>query len=95
MHVELVIAKLVTVVLGALVSAQALRGYLRHGSEPMLYLGVGFLFVTVGAVLEGVLFDVLGWPIYEAGTVQTAMVAVGMTVILYSLHGRGLREADQ
>lgn len=54
----------------------------------MRYVAVGFLLISVGAVIEGVLFDVVGLSIFLAGTIQTAIVAVGMLVILYSLYGR-------
>ncbi|WP_435074955.1 DUF7521 family protein [Halorubrum sp. HHNYT27] len=88
MHIELVIAKLVTVGLGLLITKQAYKGYRAYDSEPMLYVAVGFLFITVGSVLEGILFDVLGLSIFLSGTIQTGLVAVGMLVILYSLHGQ-------
>jgi len=88
MHIELVIAKLITLGLGLLITKQAYRGYRAHGSEPMLYVAVGFLFISVGSVIEGLLFDVVGLSIFLAGTIQTSLVAVGMIVILYSLYGR-------
>lgn len=88
MHIELVIAKLVTVGLGLLITYQAYKGYRIHGSEPMLYVAIGFLFISVGAVIEGVLFDVVGLSIFLSGTIQTTVVAIGMLVILYSLYGR-------
>jgi hypothetical protein len=88
MHIELVIAKLVTVGLGLLITYQAYRGYSVHGSEPMLYVAIGFLFISIGAVIEGVLFDVVGLSIFLAGTIQTTIVAAGMVIILYSLYGR-------
>ncbi|WP_336134685.1 DUF7521 family protein [Natronomonas amylolytica] len=88
MHIELVIAKLVTVGLGLLITYQAYRGYKVHGSKPMLYVAIGFLFISIGSVIEGVLFDVAGLSIFLAGTIQTAVVAVGMLVILYSLYGQ-------
>lgn len=87
MHLELVIAKLITIGLGLLIAFQAYKGYRVHGSEPMLHVAIGFVFISVGAVLEGLLFDVLGWTIFLAGAVQTGLVAVGMLVILYSLYG--------
>lgn len=87
-HIELVIAKLITMSLGFLIAHQAYRGYRIHGSEPMLYVAVGFVFVSVGAIIEGILFDVLGFSIFLAGTVQTGIVAIGMVVILYSLYGQ-------
>ncbi|WP_439330862.1 DUF7521 family protein, partial [Halorubrum ezzemoulense] len=39
---------------------QAYRGYRVYGSEPMLYVAIGFLFISVGSVIEGILFDVVG-----------------------------------
>ena len=88
MHIELVIAKLITVGLGLLITYQAYKGYRTYGSEPMLYVAIGFLFISIGSVIEGVLFDVVGLSIFMAGTIQTAIVAVGMLVILYSLYGQ-------
>lgn len=87
MHLELVIAKIITVGLGFLIAFQAYKGYRVHRSEPMLHVAIGFVFISVGSVIEGVLFDVLGWSIFLAGTVQTGLVALGMLVILYSLYG--------
>jgi hypothetical protein len=93
MHIELVIAKLITVGLGLLITYQAYKGYRTYGSEPMLYVAIGFLFISIGSVIEGVLFDVVGLSIFMSGTIQTAIVAVGMLVILYSLYGRNPQQA--
>ena len=88
MHTELVVAKLVTMGLGFLIAYQAYRGYREFDSRPMLYVAVGFLFISFGAVIEGILFELAGFSIVLAGTVQTAIVAVGMLFVLYSLYGR-------
>lgn len=93
-HPELVVAKLITMGLGFLIAYQAYQGYRIHNSEPMLYVAVGFLFISVGAIVEGLLFDVVGVSIFVAGTVQTTIVAIGMLVILYSLYGQMPTEAD-
>lgn len=93
MHIELVIAKLITVGLGLLITFQAYKGYREHGSQPMLYVAIGFLFISIGSVIEGLLFDVIGLSIFLSGTIQTAIVAIGMLVILYSLYGN-LGETD-
>ena len=87
-HYELVVAKLITMGLGLLIAHQAYRGYREFDSKPMLYVAIGFLFVSVGAIIEGILFDVFKFSIFLAGTVQTAIVAIGMMVILYSLYGQ-------
>jgi hypothetical protein len=85
-HLDLVAAKVVTVLLGLAIAVTAYRGYHRHGSWPMLYLAVGFAIISVGSVVEGVLFDVAGLPLEDAGAIQTVIVAAGMLVVLYSLH---------
>ncbi|WP_423999164.1 DUF7521 family protein [Haloarcula salina] len=95
MHIELVIAKIITVGLGLLITYQAYKGYRTYGSEPMLYVAIGFLFISVGSVIEGVLFDVVGLSIFLAGTIQTAIVAIGMLVILYSLYGQIPQQANR
>lgn len=88
MHIELVIAKIITMVLGLLIAFTAYRGYRVAGSEPMLYVAIGFFFISVGAVIEGVLFEIVGLDIFVAGAVQTGIVAIGMLVVLYSLYGQ-------
>ncbi|AZH27068.1 DUF7521 family protein [Haloplanus aerogenes] len=92
MHIGLIIAKLVTMILGFLIAYQAYRGYRRSHRRSMLYLSVGFGFVSFGAVIEGVLFDVVGLTLENAATIATAIVAVGMFTILYALYGRESRE---
>lgn len=94
MHIELVIGKLITVGLGLLITYQAYRGYRVHGSEPMLYVAIGFLFISTGSVIEGILFEVGFLSIWQASAIQTGIVAMGMIVILYSLYGRIPQEAD-
>ncbi|WP_458210782.1 DUF7521 family protein [Haladaptatus sp. NG-SE-30] len=88
MHIELVIAKLITMIIGLVIAATAYRGYRRFNSRSMLYLAIGFTIISIGAVIEGILFDVLHFSIFWAGTVQTSIVAIGMVVILYSLYRR-------
>ncbi|RDZ44563.1 hypothetical protein C5B91_20535 [Haloferax sp. Atlit-10N] len=88
MHPGLIVAKLVTMVLGFLIAYQAYRGYRRSNSQSMLYLAVGFAIISFGAIVEGILFDVVGLTLHNAGTVATTIVAIGMLTILYALYGR-------
>lgn len=87
MHLVLVAAKLVTMSLGLLIAYQAYRGYRRNDSPPMLFIAVGFLFISVGAIIQGLLFEFLDTNIFDAGAIQTALVAIGMLFVLYSLYG--------
>ena len=101
MHPELIIAKLVVVVLGFLIAFQAYRSYRRGNGQPMLYVAIGFVFISLGSIIEGVLFELRVMSIYQAGAVQTTIVAVGMLFVLYSLYGGSmhykvvLREEDR
>ncbi|TQQ78785.1 hypothetical protein EGH24_12495 [Halonotius terrestris] len=88
MHPGLIVAKLVTMVLGFVIAYQAYRGYRRSNSQSMLYLAVGFAIISFGAIVEGILFDVVGLTLHNAGTVATTIVAIGMLTILYALYGR-------
>jgi hypothetical protein len=94
MHPGLIVAKLVTMVLGFLIAYQAYRGYRRSNSQSMLYLAVGFAIISFGAIVEGILFDVVGLTFHNAGTVATTIVAIGMLTILYALYGRDSKKLE-
>lgn len=87
MHEELVIAKLATLAFGLLITYQAYMGYRRTGSRPLRYVAVGFLFISVGLVIEGLLYEFDLLSIYQASALQTTVAAIGMLFILYSLYG--------
>ncbi|WP_458189092.1 DUF7521 family protein [Haladaptatus sp. NG-WS-4] len=88
MHIGLVVAKFVVVVLGLLIAFQSYRAYKRYESRPMLFLALGFSIISIGAVIEGVLYEVMNLSIFFAGMIQSSVVAVGMVAVLYSLYGR-------
>lgn len=94
MHPGLIIAKAVTMVLGFLIAYQAYRGYRRSLSRPMLFVAIGFGFISFGAILEGLLFDVVGLTLSAASTIATSIVAVGMLSVLYALYGQDSREVE-
>ena len=87
MHTELIIAKLVVIVLGLAIAFQAFRSYRRGNGQPMLFVAIGFVFISLGAVTEGVLYELNVLTIYQASAIQTGIVAVGMLFVLYSLYG--------
>jgi len=95
MHIELVIAKLITVGLGLLITYKAYKGYRTYGSEPMLYVAIGFLFISIGSVIEGVLFDVVGLSIFLSEPSRLLSSHSGMLVILYSLYGQLPQQANE
>lgn len=86
-HTILVLVRLLIVALGAIIVHLALRSHRQHRSNAMLLVSIGFTLITVGAVIEGVLFEFLGFDIFAAHTVESTLVALGFTVIIYSTYG--------
>lgn len=85
-HLWFVAAKLLTIGLGLLVAYQAYRGYRRHEARLLLYVAVGFVLISVGGVLEGLLVEVFAVSIFDAGTAASLLVAAGLVAILYALY---------
>ncbi|QLG48480.1 DUF7521 family protein [Natrinema halophilum] len=99
LHGGLVIAKILTMGIGLMISLKGFQAYQRFGSEPMLFVAIGFAFISVGAVAEGILYGEFGLSISFAATLQTASVAIGLLFVLYPLYGRvgsgGNLESDE
>lgn len=87
MHVPLVIGKLLVLTMGVFIAYQAYRGSVRNDSPAMRFLAGGFLLISIGSVLEGLLYEFLDVSIFTAGAIQSVIVSVGMLLILYSLYG--------
>jgi len=79
-------SKLLTLVLGGLITLLALRAYRRTGARELRALAVGFGIVTAGAVLAGLTDLLLGVGFQTSVLVQSVVTAVGFAVIAYSLY---------
>jgi hypothetical protein len=80
-----VAVKLVALLLSLAVAYLAFYAYRRSESAPMIYVSVGFVFIGVGAVCEGLILGVLGTSMFSAALVQAALVSTGMVLILRSI----------
>lgn len=87
MHEPLVASKIIVLILGLIIATKAYQGYRRHGSVAMFYLGIGFVLISFGTAIEGLLFEVLELEIFLASAIQSVVAASGMLIILYSLYG--------
>jgi len=83
--VPVVAVKLIALSLSLSVAYLAFYAYRRSESNPMFYVSVGFVFIGVGAICEGVILDVLDTSMFSAALVQATLVSVGMLLILRSL----------
>jgi hypothetical protein len=78
-------AQVLILLLGGIVVFYALRAYRRTKSRAMLLLGLGFAFVTAGAAIAGVLFNVANEDLTTVESLQAASQAIGFFIIVYSL----------
>ena len=79
------VAQAFLLVFGGIVVFYALRAYGRTKSQAMLLLGLGFAFVTLGAVVAGILFNFYTTDLTAVETFQASFQALGFLVIVLSL----------
>ncbi|MFQ5871984.1 MAG: hypothetical protein ACE5IB_07485 [Candidatus Geothermarchaeales archaeon] len=86
-HTLLVAVRLGIVAVGSLNSLWSLRLALRsHLHRPTyLLLALGFGLLTLGAVIEGVLFEFAGWDLVAVHAVEAFMSIAGFTAVLLSI----------
>lgn len=87
MHLVLVIGKFLVLTMGGFIAYRIYRGSVQNDSPAMRFLASGFLMISMGAALEGVLYEFLDMKILIAEAIQSVIVAGGMLLILYSLYG--------
>lgn len=81
------IFQLLVVVLGSIIIYFGGRAYSRTKSRSMLFLVFGFVFITIGAVAAGVLFELLKYDLTTVQTVQAGSQVLGFLLIVYSIVG--------
>ena len=81
--------------LSALISYLAYVGYRRNDSRPMLFLAVGFAFITVVPFFVDIVFFAVVGRLYSARVtsillpgIEYGIQIVGLAFVLYSLYGR-------
>jgi hypothetical protein len=78
--------KTLTLVLGGLITYLSLKAYRRTGNEALGYLSAGFAIVTLGTLLAGAADQVLQAGFEVGLLIESALIAAGMLVIVYSLY---------
>jgi len=81
------VAQILILIFGGIVIYYASRSYSRHKSRAMLYLAIGFAFVTIGAVAAGILFELLSVGLETVEAIQAVSQAIGFFIIVFSLVG--------
>jgi hypothetical protein len=79
--------KTLTVLLGGLITYLSYKAFRRTENRGLGYLAVGFGIVTFGTMLAGVVHQLLSADFLVGLLIETALIAAGMVVIVYSLYG--------
>lgn len=82
----LTVAQVLILILGGVLVYYATKSYRKMKSSAMLFLAIGFAFVTFGAAAAGVLYN-LNPDLVMAQAVQATSQVAGFVVIVYSLKG--------
>ncbi|WP_436900818.1 DUF7521 family protein [Halovenus halobia] len=82
----IVIVKSITLLLGGGITYIAMRAYRRTGERSLRELSIGFGIITLGAALSGAANQLFSVSIETGVFVNSTFLAVGLTVILYSLY---------
>ena len=84
-----VTTKAVTLTFGTILTWLSYRAFTRTGAPALRALAVGMCLVTIGALLGGVVHQVLGFPVLVGVAVQSGFSATGFAVLTYSLYAEG------
>ncbi|WP_435145991.1 DUF7521 family protein [Halobaculum sp. P14] len=82
----IVAVKTVILLLGSAVTLIAYRASRRTKSASLRLLSVGFGVITLGALLAGIANQLLSVSIQQGVLINSLLVAIGLSVILYSLY---------
>jgi len=74
-------------ILGVIVIYYSQKGYRKTKSKSLLFLAFGFVFVTIGAALAGLLFELLNYDLTIVETIEAGAEVVGFSLIVYSIVG--------
>lgn len=84
----IVVAKLVVLVLGGVISFLAYRAFRRTRVHALKLFTIGFGIITVGGIIGGGIDQLAGFGLMVGIFVQSSLTALGFAVLAYSLYAR-------
>lgn len=84
-QVVLVIARIIVLSLGLLITYYSVQAYRRTGLPFMRTTAIGFAVITFGVFLEGLLFEFLGLGLAIVHIVESVAIAIGFLILLFAL----------
>lgn len=87
-NTAVIVLKSLGLLLGGLITFYAFKAYRRTGAASLRALAVGFGTVTLGALLAGIVDQLLPLAPSLALVVESLFTTVGFGIILYSLYAK-------
>jgi len=75
----------VAVVLGAYMTALSWRTFRRTGDRAHRYLFLGMLLLTVGAVVQGFAYNILGWTLEWSQALGAVVLVAALTCFILAV----------
>lgn len=82
----IVVLKTITLALGLTITYLSYKAFRRTGSPALRSLALGFGLVTLGALLAGMVDQLMGLETNVALVIESVLTAAGFGVIIYSLY---------
>ncbi|MFD1565064.1 hypothetical protein ACFR99_16120 [Haloarchaeobius amylolyticus] len=86
MTLALAVVKTLLLIVGSVITYFAFKAYRRTRQRALGYLMAGFGLVTLGFVLAGMLYELLGVHLVTGILLESLLVLAGFVVIAYSLY---------
>ena len=82
------ILKTLVVILGSVLIYHSTKSYRKTKGKNMLFLAIGFAIMTIGSVLAGLSFELLGLSLRQVSIVETIMIVIGFIMSVSYTHLR-------
>ncbi|WP_436347033.1 DUF7521 family protein [Natronorubrum sp. FCH18a] len=84
--IALAVVKTLILLVGSVITFFAYKAYRRTRQRALGLLAGGFGLVTLGLVLAGLLYELLGLPLMTGILLESLLMLVGFVIIAYSLY---------
>lgn len=86
-HLILQYVKIFIVIMGSVLTWLSLKGYLRSKKKGQLFLTIGFIFLTIGSGVEGLLYEIFRFDLLFSAVIESILVAIGLLAFIYAIYG--------
>ncbi|MBI2184952.1 MAG: hypothetical protein HYU39_08350 [Thaumarchaeota archaeon] len=81
------ITKILTVIMGGILTWLSYKGHKHKNSTGLLFLAIGFATITIGSLVEGVLFEFFHYDILTVHLFESIIVVLGLLSLIYAVYG--------